>query len=138
MSHYFRDVKAGVLAVVNQSTKVKAIYDYEETKPSGYPAVTITPVRGEAEFLDTMRYQRDFGFRIMCYQERLEATPSGAEGILTDLVDELIALFEAVGNTTLSNTVVFTRPVSVNFGYLNVPDADVRSAEINLIARAAQ
>lgn len=138
MAHYYADIKAGIVTLLQSATKAKVVYDYEETKPSGYPAITVTPMEGEAEFLDTIRVRRDFTFSVKIYQERLEATPSGAETIITNLVDQVISLCDDFSNTTLSNTVVFLLPVKTKWGYLAAPDADVRSCEITLIGEAAQ
>jgi hypothetical protein len=120
------------------STKAKVVYNYEEVKPAGYPAITVTPIDGEAEFLDNTRVRRDFQFSVKLYQERIEAGPQAAERIMTSLVDEVLALFDDKNNTTLSNTVIFMKPVKVKWGYLAVPDADVRSCEILLIGEVAQ
>lgn len=138
MAHYYTDIKAGIVLMLQNATKAKVVYDYEETKPSGYPCITVTPLEGEAEFLDTVRVRRDFTFSVRIYQERLEATPSGAESIITSMVDQILALCDDFSNTTLSNTVVFLLPVKTKWGYLQAPDADVRSCEITLIGEAAQ
>lgn len=138
MSHYYTDIKAGIITYLQTSTKVRNIYDYEETQPAGYPAINVTPFAGEAEFLDTLRTRRSFQFTIRVLQERLEIGPSGAESVITTLVDELIAIFEAAGSSSLVNTVIFTQPPSTKWGYLQVPDADVRTCDITLIGIAAQ
>lgn len=138
MSHYYADVKAGIVSTLANATKAKHIYDYEEVKPVGYPAITVTPVEGEAEFLDTIRVRRDFIFSVKLYQERLEVGASEAERIMTALVDQVVSIFDDFSNTTLVNTVVFMKPVKVKWGYQAVPDADVRSVEITLIGEAAQ
>lgn len=138
MSHYIADVKAGIVSVLTQSTKAKKVYDYEETKPQGYPCIMVTPLEGDSEFLDTMRYKWDFGFTLRCYQERLEVGASEAERILTALVDEVLSVFDTTTNSTLNNTVVFVKPAKYKFGYLQSPDADVRSCEITLVGEAAQ
>jgi hypothetical protein len=138
MSHYYADIKAGIVSALSQATKAKNIYDYENTKPAGYPAITVTPVDGEAEFLDTQRVRRDFIFSVKLYQERLEVGPSEAERIMTNLVDQAVSVFDNFSNTTLGNTVIFMKPVKVKWGYLAAPDADVRSCEITLIGEVAQ
>lgn len=138
MAHYFADIKAGIVSVLQASTKVKNIYNFEQTKPGGYPAITVTSLEGNAEFLDTQRVRRDFSFSVKCYQERVEVGASEAERILTALVDEVVGIFDNFANTTLNNTVVYMKPVSMKWGYLNVPDADIRSCDITLIGEAAQ
>ena len=138
MSHYYTDIKAAIVSFIQTSTNNRNVYAYEETKPAGYPAIMVTPFGGQGIFLDTMRVQRDFQFTVRVYQERLDATPAGAEAIITTLVDELIGIFEGAGASNLNNTVVFTQPPSVKFGYLQSPDPDVRTAEITLVCRAAQ
>lgn len=138
MSHYYADIKAGIVSVLSSATKAKRVYDYEETKPVGYPAITVTPMEGEAEFLDTQRVRRDFTFSVKIYQERVEVGASEAERVITALVDQVISIFDDFSNTTLVNTVVFMKPVKTKWGYLAVPDADVRSCDITLIGEAAQ
>lgn len=130
--NYFTTVKAGIVTYLQTSTKVRNIYDYEETKPAGYPAINVTPAASTGEFLDTFRIRHDFQFTLRVMQERLEAGPSQAEVVITALVDELIAIFEAANATTLVNTVEFTQPPSTRWGYLQVPDADVRTCDITL------
>ncbi len=138
MANYYTEIKAGIVTVLTQATKAKKVYDYEETKPAGYPAITVTPVDGEAEFLDTDRMRRDFVFSVKVYQERLDVGASEAERIMTSLVDQIISIFDSKANTTLNNSVIFMKPVKVKWGYLQVPDADVRSCEITLIGEVAQ
>lgn len=138
MAHYYTDIKAGLVTLLGSSTKAKRVYNYEEVKPAGYPAITVTPIEGEAEFLDNERMRRDFIFSVKLYQERIEAGASEAERIMTALVDEVIALFDDKNNASLNNTVIFIKPVKVKWGYLAAPDADVRSCEITLIGEVAQ
>jgi len=138
MAHYYDDIEAGIVSLLQSATKAKVVYDYEETKPTGYPAITVTPSDGEAEFLDTMRVRRDFVFTIKVYQERIEAKPQGAEQIMRALVDQILSLFDDPANTTLGNTVVYMKPVKSKWGYLQAPDADVRSCEITLFGEVAQ
>lgn len=138
MAHYYADIKAGIVTVLTSATKAKHVYDYEEVKPAGYPCITVTPIEGEAEFLDTTRVRRDFIFSVKIYQERIEVGASEAERIITNMVDQVIGLFDDFANTTLSNTVVFMKPVKTKWGYLAAPDADVRSCDITLIGEAAQ
>lgn len=138
MAQYYANIKAGLITILTQATKAKRVYDYEEVKPVGYPAITVTPFEGEADFLDTQRVRRDFLFSVKLYQERVEVGASEAERIMTALVDQVIEIFDSSSNTTLNNTVIFVRPVKVKWGYLNVPDADVRSCEITLHGVVAQ
>lgn len=138
MAQYYANIKAGLITILTQATKAKRVYDYEETKPVGYPCITVTPVEGESEFLDTQRVRRDFIYSVKLYQERVEVGASEAERILTALVDQVVEIFDSESNTTLNNTVIFVRPVKVKWGYLNVPDADVRSCEITLHGVVAQ
>lgn len=138
MAQYYTNIKAGIVTLLVSASKAKVVYNYEEPKPSGYPAIMVVPIEGEAQFLDTMRVRRDFIFNVKLYQERVEVGASEAERIMTSLVDQVVALFDDFNNTSLSNTVVFMKPVKVKWGYLNVPDADVRSCEITLIGEAAQ
>lgn len=138
MANYYTDIKAAIVTFLQTSTKVRNIYAYENPKPAGYPAIMVTPFGGDAEFLDTMRNKRRFQFTIRVYQERTEVGAAAAESTITALVDELIAIFEAAGASNLSNTIVFTEPPSVRFGYLQDPDPDCRTAEITLVGIAAQ
>lgn len=138
MAQYFTNIKAGIVTLLQSATKAKVVYNYEEPQPTGYPAIMVVPTDGEATFLDTQRVRRDFTFDVKLYQERVEVGAQEAERIMTNLVDQIISLFDDFTNTSLSNTVVFMKPVKVKWGYLNVPDADVRSCEITLIGEAAQ
>jgi hypothetical protein len=138
MSHYYNDIKAGIITVLQATTKVKQIYNFEQIQPAGYPTINVFPTDGDAQFLDTSRVRRQFMFTCQLLQERLEVGPSEAERIMTSLVDQVISIFDDATNTTLNNTVIFCHPVKNKWGYLNVPDADVRSCEITLIAEVAQ
>lgn len=138
MSHYFSDIKAGIITIINNSVKVKAVYNYEEVKPSGYPCITVTAADGDGEFADTSRNRREFIFSIKCYQERIEVGASEAERILINLIDELLGIFDSSANYNLNNTVIFAKPIPSKWGYLNVPDADVRTAEILIVGVAVQ
>lgn len=138
MSNYFGTIKTEIVNIINTSTKVRNVYNYEEVKPAGYPAITVTNYDGAGEFADTQRNRRFFTFSIKCYQERLEVGASEAERIMTNLVDELIGIFDNPTNYNLNNTCVFAQPIPSKWGYLQVPDADVRTAEILIAAIAVQ
>lgn len=140
MSHYFGDVKAAIVDIIRtQSTKAKVVYDYEETQPTGYPAVMVVSQNSPGTWIDTQRTRREFTFVLRCMQERLEATPQVAEQNLTALVDELIALFDGPNtNYNLENTVVFNEPPDVKWGYMSVPDAEMRTCELTLTGIAVQ
>ncbi len=139
MSHYFADVKAAIVDILRtQCLTPKHVYDYEESQPVGYPAVTVTPTDGNGTFIDTMRNRREFVFKVLCTQERIDMGPAEAERILTKVVDEVLAVFESQAANNLNNTVVFTDPPKVKWGYMTVPDAEVRSCEITITAIAAQ
>lgn len=138
MAHYFTDIKAAIIVALQAATKVRDIYDYEETKPGGYPCITVTPSAGDGEFLDTTRIQRAFEFTIRVYQERVQAGAKEAERIITSLVDEILPLFEGAGVINLTNTVQFVKPPATKWGYLQDPDADVRTCEITVTGIVAQ
>lgn len=138
MANYFTQIKAQLKTILQTSTKAKVVYDYVEPKPSGYPAVIVTPFESTSEFLDTTRNREGYIFKFNVQQERVEIGASEAERIITSLVDEIISIFDSSNNFNIGNTVVFAHPVQTKWGYISAPDVDVRSCEITIECVAAQ
>ena len=134
----YSTTKAALVTLISTATKVQNVYNYENPKPDGYPCISITNFEGTAEFADTSRFRRNYTYRILVTQERINVGPSEAERIVTGLVDELVSLFDNNANYNLSNSVIFFEPPAVKFGYLQAPDVDVRSAEITLTGTTVQ
>lgn len=120
-------VQAGV-------SKNNYVYNYAESNPGGYPAITIEAFDGSGTFLDTGRNRRSYIFRIICLQERIIVGAENAEQILRALEDEILALFDSRVNLTLNNSVNFAYPMPSKWGYIQAPDIDIRSVEIILEA----
>lgn len=115
-------------------TNVNYVYNYVETNPGGYPAVSIEAYDGNGEFADTSRNRRSYIFRIICSQERVTVGAEQAEAILRALVDQVIGVFDDRANLNLNNSCNFAFPIPSKWGYVQAPDIDVRSAEVLLEA----
>lgn len=115
-------------------TNANVIYNYVETNPSGYPCITVEFFDGTGEFADTGRNRRKRIYRITCMQERLTVGASEAERILGSMADQIMATFDARANINLNNTCNFAYPIPSKWGYIQAPDIDVRTVEIQLIA----
>lgn len=131
------------------------VYNYEPTLPSGFPAISITAWSGEGVFADTARNRRDYTFRIRVYQERVTVGTQGnlspeseAERILTAFVDNIIGAFDS--NTRDGNNngaynlggavpnLVFVHVIPQQWGYVNAPNMNMRTADIMLKATVVQ
>lgn len=128
-------IKPEIKSIIQTNiTKARAVYDYAEPNPTGYPAITIENFDGEGEFIDTGRNRRKYIFRITVMQERIKVGVSEAERITAALVDQIISTFDDRANLTLNNSVIFANPIPSKWGYIQAPDVDVRTAEILLVA----
>lgn len=125
------NVGAQIEAIIRANiTNVNFIYNYVETNPAGYPAISIEAYDGNGEFADTSRNRRSYMFRIICSQERLNVGAQNAENVMRALVDQVIGVFDDRTNLNLNNSCNFAFPIPSKWGYVQAPDIDVRSAEI--------
>lgn len=98
---YKKILKDKLTALVDNDTPTPhtlfaAVYDYEETQPSGFPCAYVIADSGSGSILDTARNEREWQFRIILRQEisKVGRTPEEAEDILTDMVDYVINAFD--------------------------------------------
>lgn len=131
----YTNIKNQVISILQTNiTKAKAIYDYVEPNPSGYPAINVDWFDGSGLFADTGRNRRKRILRITCQQERLSTTPQDAERILEGMADQIISVFDDRTNLNLNNSCNFAYPIPSKWGYIQTPDVDVRVVEILLEA----
>lgn len=131
----YSTIKAQIVSILqSQITKANYVYSYEERKPAGYPAITVTNYDGNGEFADTSRNRREYIFRILCMQEITETTMATAESSLADMIDQIITTFDSSTYYNLNNTCQFAIPAPSKWGYVQVPEIEVRSAEVILTA----
>lgn len=131
----FTAQKAAIVSILQTNiSEAKAVYDYVERNPSGYPAIEVEFYDGSGVFADTGRNRRKRYYRIICMQERVNVGASEAERILGNLVDHVISVFDDRANLALNNTANFAYPIPSKWGYIQAPDIDVRSAEIIIAA----
>lgn len=143
-------LKSAIINVLQQANLVNAkwVYAFEPTQPGGFPAISVTAFTGDAVFADTQRNRRNYTFRIRCFMERQNAgTSTGlnsqeeAERILTELVDNIIGVFDNRPNLQLDGSVqnlVFVQPIPQEWGYTQAPLPDMRIADIKLNAVVVQ
>lgn len=114
------------------------IYDYEISKPDGYPTITVSLSQNQGIFADTTRNQRSYTWSIRVLQERLNFGEKKAEQVVRKMADELMTIFDAQGSLGLNNTCNFAKPISIRGYYTGSPEVDVRAIEILLEAVVLQ
>jgi len=107
------NVRAKLLAKLNDMQSLKAAFDYEAANSDGkYPFATLTLRDGTGSFESTAHNLRRRGFTVRVYQEQTKAGqgPQNAERIATETIDELEQALDM--DTTLSGTVKYVTPIS--------------------------
>ena len=92
------ELSGGIVNLLNTLTTVDptiAIFDYGRTNIPAYPTIQVTPNGGPALFADTSRSQRSYIFNVDCYIERTKFGEQKSEQVARQLVDSIIALFDA-------------------------------------------
>lgn len=150
----WEQLEAAIIGLINNQVAVNPqwIYNYEPTKPAGYPAIAVVPADGTGVFADTQRNRRSYIFTVKVYQERQSigsqdptlVPQQEAERVMRALVDSIIQVFDLYANYALAGSnlnvpgLVFVKPIPSTWGYINSPDVDIRIANIRLEAVVVQ
>lgn len=131
----WNQLRDAIYNLVNTSSKVDssvAVYKYNATDISGYPAITITPKTGSGVFADTMRNDRHYIFSIKCWQETVGVGEEQAESTLIGLIDDLIQIFDAkpylYGDMLAGRG--FSHPIPSDWRLVSAEQAAVMIAEL--------
>lgn len=128
------NISAAIVSKLQGVSGLNGVYDYEPDKPTSgqYPFATVTWLREEGQFADTIRNIRTHIFAVRVYQERTGAAfgNSKAETLIRTICDSILTVFDA--DTTLGGTVKFVKPLKTNLNYVNREIGDVRVAEFLL------
>lgn len=123
--------KAAIITILKANiSTAKEVNDHVKRNPTGYPSIDVEFYDGNGVFADTGRNRRKRYYRITCKQERVKVTPSEAERILGNMVDQIITTFDSRTNLSLNNTCNFAYPIPSKWGYIQAPDIDIRTATI--------
>lgn len=128
-------VKVGALDAVQK------VYGYEEVKPTGWPAVFITPSDLDGEFSSNAENSRVYAYQLLILfptgedfvpqseTERLEY----AEAVVASVIDEIVNTMDT--DFVLANsdpTVLFVNAADCNWGMYSYEGGIAKAAQITL------
>lgn len=129
------EIKNQIITKLEAMQSLKAVYDYPVANSSGnYPYATVVLGGSDAVIRSTAHNLRTRTYLIRVYQEmsKIGQGSDNAERIVTDISDEIEKAFDM--DTTLSGTVHYCDPISINYTYRN-REHDTRILEIQLDTR---
>lgn len=126
-----QSIRSAILNKLAGVRSLSVVYGDERAVPEEgkYPFATVVLQGGEGKFGDTIRNVRTHKFAINIYQERT-STGFGnekAENVIFTICDEIETAFDA--DTTLSGTVKWVKPLSMNTNYVDREIGDTRVAQ---------
>jgi hypothetical protein len=126
----FKDIRAGIKAIVEQSTSIQAVYAYEASTFSGFPAAVIAPSENAADYNSTQKDKLTFIFKVRVYYPiENESSHEDAETNLEAVFDELLYAFRARGTLTACD---WLEPVPGAWYYEERGEGVYRVAEMTL------
>lgn len=113
-----------------QGVQAGRVYDYEDSKFDGYPAISITVKDWSQTWVTNAQNNTAYTFTIRIYQEitKNNIGPAQAESNLRTLADNIIASFNS--DNRLGENAIYTRPIGGRSGY--VQDQPIRTYEIDV------
>ena len=114
----YTDIKAVIKTKLEALDIFVAVYNVNETKPSGYPCAMILETAGEGEIIDTLRNDRIFEFRIIIIQQMgTSKTPEQASTERLTLTDTVFKMFDEDPQLTVSDedSVVRVKVTPISF-----------------------
>lgn len=93
--------------IIEAITDVQVVYDYEPKTLSSYPAVTITPMGHEDEYLNLRDTRRIYTVIVRVYGE-LSSTHEETQVKIRDVADEITEKLTNQTNIALGGVVDFT------------------------------
>lgn len=138
MATRYEILKDRIELKLNAIAKIQEVADYAKLAFSGYPAATIVPLQGEADYQTTIEDTRVYAFRIDIFYESDANGSQGAINALYDLVDDVLDSFAEDAQLTddgalglpAGDIVIDVRPVSA--GWEEMPEQKLLIATINL------
>ncbi len=126
-------VKAKLDALSGSGQILAQVYQYHETAPAGFPAVTFEPSNHNNVAFTTTDNLRGYAFDIIVYQEfsALTMTRDAALGILRRAVDAIVTAFDA--DINLSGACDYTLPLPGNFGFMEGANGSQLWATLTLV-----
>jgi hypothetical protein len=125
-------IRSAIVNKLNGVSRLNGVYSAEIDIPTDgkYPFATVIFSGDKGEFGDTIRNKRTYTFYINLYQERT-STGFGnlkAEDVMLAMCDEIETAFDM--DTTLSGTVKWVRPVSMDPDYIDREIGDTRMTRL--------
>lgn len=130
-------IRSLLITRINNLATVQAVYGYEETHPSGYPAVFVVPANMDGEFVTTNENRRVYSFSIRVIYPTGQNLPKDAsktpveyaEDTINDVIDDIIN--DVDKNYELDGTtVLFVSAADCVWGFVDYEGGQVATCDI--------
>lgn len=136
-------IKSTLKTRIQALSTVQAVYGYQETNPSGYPAVIITPANLEGEFTSTTENSRVYGYNITvlfpCGQKlpnaEYDKQNEQAEEIIADVLEQIINDIDRNFELTEDTNVLFANAADAEWGFVEYPNGIAKACRITCLVR---
>ena len=131
MATNFKDIRAAIVAKLDELTKVQKTYGYDPSTIEGIPAVIVSPSDNEADYGSTSNDRIVFVFKLRAYYTiEKEAEEEEAETALEEVVDEILTAFKE--RNVLGSACDWVEPAPSIWEYESRGEAVYRVAELTL------
>jgi len=131
MATDFKDIRAAIVAKVDELTKVQKTYGYDPSTIEGIPAVIVSPSDNEADYGSTSNDRIVFVFKLRAYYTiEKESEEDEAETALEEVVDEILTAFKE--RNVLGSACDWVEPAPSIWEYESRGEAVYRVAELTL------
>jgi len=131
MATNFKDIRAAIVAKVDELAKVQKTYGYDPSTIEGIPAVVVSPSDNEADYGSTSQDRLVFVFKLRAYYTIAKETEAEtAETALEEVVDEILTEFKE--RNVLGSVCDWVEPAPSVWEYETRGEAVYRVAEVTL------
>jgi len=131
MATNFKDIRAAIVAKLDELTKVQKTYGYDPSTIEGIPAVIVSPSDNEADYGSTSNDRIVFVFKLRAYYTiEKESEEDEAETALEEVVDEILTAFKE--RNVLGSACDWVEPAPSIWEYESRGEAVYRVAELTL------
>lgn len=111
----FAAIKAKIVAIAAANSKVNLAVDYDKPTFEKTPAVMVVPSGNEADFATAVHNRRNYAFTVTILVPYDPQGADDAESTLVDVVDSLLAAFDADITLTASCLMMSAAPSAWGF-----------------------
>lgn len=137
MSYDLTTIRANLKTLLQTVTEITNVYDYNNSKPAGYPAIIFDITENQSDMLTDTENIRTITFTAYILSEITVAGLDTSKGILDIATKQVVTALEKITNMTLSGSVDWIMPTVGVRQEFSTPEGSVLAQELKIQAKVS-